>query len=199
METGWCYHVPQSTFTLKCQRNILKRRNSGVYIGIVKIKIKTCLGYSALDNKELPDLGTIKNWGLKKKKKPPWLGGQHLLKWGTLSCLGGVGYPQECAEGCWGCMRRTVWDIRNRLVRSTRLNTHPTAQSHGHGHLTGKQGKRRLGSSNGAIWQTKRLCVSPLVQVLWNYGALAYNLTNPSRYFCCCCCWEWLTKQTTPS
>lgn len=27
-----------------------------------------CLGYSALDNKELPDLGTIKNWGLKKKK-----------------------------------------------------------------------------------------------------------------------------------
>lgn len=143
--------------------------------------------------------GNDKKLGIKKKKKPPWLGGQHLLKWGTLSCLGGVGYPQECAEGCWGCMRRTVWDIRNRLVRSTRLNTHPTAQSHGHGHLTGKQGKRRLGSSNGAIWQTKRLCVSPLVQVLWNYGALAYNLTNPSRYFCCCCCWEWLTKQTAPS
>lgn len=97
-ETGWRYHVPQSTFTLKCQRNILKRRNSGVYIGIVKIKIKTCLGYSALENKELPDLGTIKNWGLKKKKTS--------LTWGSTSfkmryteLLGRSGLPTGMCRG----------------------------------------------------------------------------------------------------
>lgn len=53
--------TPKHSFSLKCQRNILKRRNSGGYLDIVKIKTKICLGYSALDNKGLSVLGTIKN------------------------------------------------------------------------------------------------------------------------------------------
>lgn len=57
-----------------------------------------CLGYSALDNKELPDLGTIKNWGLKKKKTS--------LTWGSTSfkmryteLLGRSGLPTGMCRG----------------------------------------------------------------------------------------------------
>lgn len=54
------------SFSLKCQSNILKRKYSGGYLDIVKIKIKRCLGSSVLDNKGISDLGTIKIGGKKK-------------------------------------------------------------------------------------------------------------------------------------
>lgn len=53
-------------FSLKCQNNIFKRRNSGGYLDIVKIKIKIRFDYSALDNIGISDLGTIRTGDLKK-------------------------------------------------------------------------------------------------------------------------------------
>lgn len=84
-------------FSLKCQNNIFKRRNSGGYLEIVKIKIKICFDCSVLDNTGISDLGTVRTGDLKKVLD---LGDQQLLKRGTLSCLGGVGYTQECAKCC---------------------------------------------------------------------------------------------------
>lgn len=54
-------------FSLKCQNNVFKRRNSGGYLDTVQIKIKTCFDYSALDNRGISDLGTIRTGDLKKK------------------------------------------------------------------------------------------------------------------------------------
>lgn len=53
-------------FSLKCQNNIFKRRNSGGYLDIVKMKIKIRFDYSALDNTGISDLGTIRTGDLKK-------------------------------------------------------------------------------------------------------------------------------------
>lgn len=52
---------PKDSFSLKCQSNRFKRRNSGGYPDIVKIKI--CLDYSALDNKRISDFGTVRTGG----------------------------------------------------------------------------------------------------------------------------------------
>lgn len=52
-------------FSLKCQNNIFRRRNSGGYLDIVKIKIKICFDYSALDNTGISDLGMIRTGDLK--------------------------------------------------------------------------------------------------------------------------------------
>lgn len=53
-------------FSLKCQNNIFKRRNSGGYLDIVKIKIKIRFDYSALDNTGISDLGMVRTGDLKK-------------------------------------------------------------------------------------------------------------------------------------